>query len=221
MASVLLLSGGLDSLVASWASRENHPPQLALTFDYGQRSATREIEAALCIAAEMDVRHRLIKLPWMQRLTPEQIAGPSGDLSAATDDSVWVPARNAVFISIAAAHAEALDCDTIVCGFNAEEAATFPDNSPEFVRRLDAMLELATRNAPKVISPTLDLTKREIVALGVELGAPLHLTWSCYGAGPEHCWACPSCRKLRAGLDDAGYRERWLELKRAPEGSEG
>ena len=215
MSSVVLLSGGLDSLVAAWAARESHPPRLALTFDYSQRAAARELEASLCIAAEMGVEHRLVKLPWMARLMPTSLGDPASDLAAADDASVWVPARNAVFIAIAAAHAEALDCDTIICGFNAEEAATFPDNSPEFVRRSDAMLELATRNHPRVHSPTLDLTKREIAALGVELGTPLQLVWSCYGAGPEHCWECPSCRRLREALMQTGQLERWSGLRRS------
>lgn len=218
MASVVLLSGGLDSLVAAWAARETHPPRLALTFDYAQRAAAHETEAALCIAAEIGVDHRLVKLPWMARLMPASLGDPGSDLAAADDASVWVPARNAVFIAIAAAHAEALHCDTIICGFNAEEAATFPDNSPEFVRRCDAMLELATQNHPRLHAPTLDLTKREIAALGVEIGAPVHLTWSCYGSGPEHCWECPSCRRLRGALEDTGQLERWSELRR-PAGS--
>ncbi len=218
MSSVVLLSGGLDSLVAAWAARETHPPRLALTFDYSQRAATRELEASLRIAAEMGVEHRLVKLPWMARLMPASLGDPRSDLAAADDASVWVPARNAVFIAIAAAHAEALDCDTIICGFNAEEADTFPDNSPEFVQRSNAMLELATRNHPRVHSPTLELSKREIAALGLELGAPLHLGWSCYGAGPEHCWECPSCRRLREALEQTGQLERWSELRR-PGGS--
>ncbi|MFO8078870.1 MAG: 7-cyano-7-deazaguanine synthase QueC [Armatimonadota bacterium] len=219
MASVVLLSGGLDSLVAAWAAREQHPPRLALTFDYGQRAAPREIEAALCIAAEMGVDHRLVKLPWMSRLMPDALGDPKSDLADADDSSVWVPARNAVFISIAAAHAEALDCDTIICGFNAEEAATFPDNSPEFVRRCNEMLELGTQNHPTVISPTLDLTKPEIAALGVEIAAPLHLSWSCYAAGEEHCWKCPSCRRLRAALENAGLLDAWAEQRDAADGS--
>ena len=215
MASVLLLSGGLDSLVAAWDARDDHPPLLAITFDYGQRSACREIEAALRMAAEMGVDHRLIKLPWMKRLAPDDIANPSRDISSASDSSVWVPARNAVFISIAAAHAEAYDCDAIVCGFNAEEAATFPDNSAEFVRRTDAMLELATRNGPRVVCPTLTLTKREIVELGISSDAPLSLIWSCYSDAQEHCWRCPSCRRLRSALEEAGHLEQWSEQKRA------
>lgn len=213
MASVLLLSGGLDSLVAAYVARGEHPPLLALTFDYGQRAAAREIETALRVCADLDLTHRLVKLPWLARLTPAPLADPKRDLSAATDASVWVPARNAVFIAIAAAYAEAHDCDAIVCGFNAEEGASFPDNTPEFVARCDAMLELGARNAPKVIAPTINLTKPEIVRLGLAVGAPLHFVWSCYDAGPEHCWVCPSCRRLRAALEGAGHWERWAELR--------
>lgn len=218
MASVLLLSGGLDSVVASWAARADYPPTLGITFDYGQRAAPREIASALEVCADLNITHRLIKLPWLAKLTPPSVSDPDSDLAAATDRSVWVPARNAVFISIAASFAEALDCDAIICGFNAEEAATFWDNSPEFVRRFNAMLELATQNSPKVISPTLNLTKAEIVRLGLQVGAPLHLVWSCYGSGPEHCWQCPSCRRLRHALRTADYWEEWLELRHESRG---
>ncbi len=218
MASVVLLSGGLDSVVATWAARAEHPPILGITFDYGQRAASREIASALQVCADLNITHRLIKLPWLAKLTPPPVSDPDADLAAATDRSVWVPARNAVFLSIAASFAETLDCDAIICGFNAEEAATFPDNSPEFVRRFDAMLELATRNAPKIVSPTLSLTKPEIVRLGLQLGAPLHLVWSCYGSGPEHCWRCPSCRRLRDALHEVEYWEEWLELRHGSRG---
>lgn len=218
MPAVVLLSGGLDSAVNLKQALDETGVALALTFDYGQRAAARELRTALEVCADLGAGHQLIKLPWLAKLAPPSVADPASDLSAATDQSVWVPARNAVFISIAASFAEALGCEAIVCGFNAEEAASFPDNSPEFVRRCDAMLALATRNAAKVISPTLELSKPEIVRLGAELGAPLHLVWSCYGAGPEHCWECPSCRRLRAALQDAGRWETWLELRRGLEG---
>lgn len=214
MAAVILLSGGLDSVVSAYAARDEHRPELAITFDYGQRAAARELEAALRVAADLGVDHRLIKLPWLARLAPAAVTDPEADLAAATDATVWVPARNAVFISIAAAHAEALDCEAIVCGFNAEEGQAFLDNTPEFVTRADALLELATRNAPRVVAPTLSLTKPEIVQLGVRIGAPLQLTWSCYGAGPEHCFKCPSCRRLRDALQAGGIWESWQAQRR-------
>jgi len=214
MGAVILLSGGLDSVVSAYAARDEHQPELAITFDYGQRAAARELEAALRVAADLGVDHRLIKLPWLARLAPAAVTDPGADLAAATDATVWVPARNAVFISIAAAYAETLECEAIVCGFNAEEGDAFPDNTPEFVTRADALLELATRNAPRVVAPTLNLTKLEIVQLGVSIGAPLQLTWSCYGDGPEHCFECPSCLRLRDALQAAGIWESWQAQRR-------
>lgn len=214
MGAIVLLSGGLDSAVSAYAARQQHPPELAITFDYGQQAAAREIEAALCVAADLDVRHRLIKLPWLGRLAPAALTDPSADLAGSDDAGVWVPGRNAVFVSIAAAFAEALECEAIICGFNAEEASAFPDNSAEFVERADALLALATRNAPRVVAPTLGLTKPEIVRLALELAVPLHLTWSCYGAGPAHCLQCPSCRRLRAALEAAGAWEAWRAQRR-------
>jgi 7-cyano-7-deazaguanine synthase len=80
------------------------------------------------------------------------------------------------------------------------------------------MLELATQNRPQVHSPTIDLTKREIAALGVEIGAPLHLTWSCYGDGPTHCWECPSCRRLQGALRESGHWEQWAEQQPPADG---
>jgi len=216
MAAVVLLSGGLDSVVSAYAARQEHSLELTITFDYGQRAAARELEAALCVAAELGVLHRLIKLPWLARLSPTAMTDPAAPLGQATDATIWVPARNAVFVSIAAAFAEALGCQAIVCGLNAEEGRTFPDNSAQFVERADALLALATRNAVHVVAPTLELTKPEIVQLGMQLGAPLHLVWSCYGGGPEHCFECASCRRLQEALRAAGAWEPWQAQRRCP-----
>ena len=220
MGSVILLSGGLDSVVAAYASRREHAPELALTFDYGQRAAAMELRAAQSVAAKLGVEHRLVELPWLAEISGASITDAASDPALDTDASVWVPARNAVFLSIAAAFAESMDCDAIVCGFNAEEAAEFADNSAEFVRRFNDALELGARNAPKIVSPTLALTKVEIVRLGAELGAPLHLVWSCYGAGPEQCGQCPSCRRLCAALRLAGQWESFVELSTSMRGQE-
>lgn len=213
--SVLLLSGGLDSVVAAWAARREYPPGVALTFDYGQRAAVREHEAALSVAALLEVPHQFIKLPWLAKISGASITDPHRMPAADTDASAWVPARNAVLVSIAAAFAESCGHEAIVCGFNAEEAEQFPDNSAEFVARMNRTLELGTRNQVRVIAPTLALTKAEIVRWGSELGAPLHLIWSCYGAGEEHCWQCPSCRRLRTALEGAGQWDRFVEQRAA------
>jgi 7-cyano-7-deazaguanine synthase len=120
-----------------------------------------------------------------------------------------VPNRNGVFIAIAAAHAEAAGLRRVVVGFNREEGATFPDNTPEFVARTNAALALSTLSTVEVVNPVGALDKVEIVRRGREAGAPLGLVWSCYHGEPEPCGACESCRRLFRALDAAGAREHY------------
>jgi 7-cyano-7-deazaguanine synthase len=214
---ISLLSGGLDSVVATWAARAEHEVVTALTLDYGQRAAERETEAARRVAAKLGCRHILVELPWLEELggsaltdqdanMPEPTAGGLDDPERAERSAaaVWVPNRNGVFLNVAAAYAEVLHCDAIICGFNAEEAATFPDNSPEFMETAERFFQFSTREGMTVLSPTVHLMKSEIVALGEGIGAPLEDVWSCYQGGETHCWRCESCQRLRRALNDSG-----------------
>ena len=205
---VSLLSGGLDSVVALAAAAREASPVLALTFDYGQPSARREIEAARKVAAHYSVRHEVVEMPWYARLLPEAFAG-SGDgvpepevPDAESARAVWVPGRNLVFVAVAAAWAEKLGASEVVAGFNAEEAATFPDNSAEFVRAATAALGFSSYGRVRLAAPLAGLDKRGIVRLGRELGAPLRLAWSCYRGGAAPCGRCESCRR-RAAAEQA------------------
>jgi 7-cyano-7-deazaguanine synthase len=213
MRAIALVSGGLDSLVATWATAAEHEVALALTADYGQRAAVQEIRAAAKQAEALLVPHRVVRLPWLgelggnaltdaSRALPQIAAAKLDDMQAATASAagVWVPNRNGVLLNVAGAFADALDCELIVCGFNAEEAATFPDNTPEFMLATDVALAFSTRVRARVHSPTAGLTKAEIVKLGEGLGAPLNLAWSCYEGGVNHCGECESCRRLRRAL---------------------
>jgi 7-cyano-7-deazaguanine synthase len=210
--TISLLSGGLDSVVATTAAAREGSVELALTFDYGQRAAPAEVRAARTVCGELSLRHRVVELPWLADVTatalvdrhvalPELAADELDDAAKtqASAAAVWVPNRNGVFINVAAAFAESLGCDAVVCGFNAEEGQTFPDNTPEFAAAASAALAYSTLNRVRVVSPTQDLTKVEIVALGLRLGAPLADVWSCYEPGPEPCGKCESClRSARA-----------------------
>ena len=100
--------------------------------------------------------------------------------------------------------ADALDYQHIILGLNREEGATFPDNTPAFAEAATRLLALSTLRRPRVESPTSTLTKPEIVQLGLRIGAPLELVWSCYDGGPSHCWRCESCVRLRRALEQAG-----------------
>ncbi len=141
MKSILLLSSGLDSTVAFKEAYDRSDKVLCVTFDYGQRARKREIGFAKAICRQFKVGHIIIELPWYNSFRGALTGGgeipklKSSDLdnlevTEKTAEQVWVPARNVVLLSIAAALAENHRFDTIVTGFDAEEAATFPDNTP-------------------------------------------------------------------------------------------
>lgn len=211
MKAVVLLSGGLDSVVAATLAAQELQLVLALTADYGQRAAAMEIAAARQVAACLGIAHEVVPLPWLGRIASDALTSPaktvpqpaSEDLDTAaaeaTAAAVWVPNRNGLLLNMAGVYAEALGCLRIVSGFNAEEAATFSDNSSGFVNAINVSLAYSTRLKVEVVSPTLEMTKVEIVRAGRAAGAPLDCLWSCYEAGPIPCRKCESClRSQRA-----------------------
>ena len=206
MKAVALLSGGLDSTVAFAIHAKD--TLLALTIDYGQRAATREITSARRTAARYKVPHRVLKLPWLSggALTDRSRRMPHPDLhnSMETRESaaaVWVPNRNGVFIAAAAALGEGLGASRIIVGFNREEAATFPDNSAHFLQATNKALEVSTRTSIQVESPTLPWDKKRIVAEAHKRHITLAGIWPCYEGGRTWCRKCESClRAARAGL---------------------
>jgi 7-cyano-7-deazaguanine synthase len=210
--SIVLLSGGLDSAVNFRCALNETTVALALTFDYGQRSAPREIERAGMMCRLHDVPHRTVSLDWLADITQtalvnEEEALPSpGDLDdpvagRKTAEAVWVPNRNGVFINIAAAFAESAGASMIVVGFNAEEARTFPDNSPKFLSAANRFLSLSTLSRPKVVCYTTDLDKKGIVDLGRTIDAPLGYVWPCYRGGEDLCGHCESCLRFFRALE--------------------
>jgi 7-cyano-7-deazaguanine synthase len=210
-AAVALLSGGLDSGVALalWQSEGGHCV-LALTADYGQRAAARELDAAQRLAQMRGVPWRRLDLRWLGEvgraagcaltgdapLPPGTAAAPGDARSAA---AVWVPARNLVLAAAAAAFAEVAAAPHLLTGFNREEAVTFPDNSPRFVAAFNAALALGCGRTVEVTCPTLALDKTEIVAAARRLGLGPDAFWSCYDGGEHACGRCESCaRSARA-----------------------
>lgn len=206
--AVVLLSGGLDSAVNLAAAAAAGPVALALTFDYGQMAANREIEAAAAMALRYGVEHKIIRTPWLSSISsaltdrrlvmPEPETGDLDDPAAAIDSAaaVWIPNRNGVFVNVAAALAEQTGASDVVAGFNAEEAATFPDNGPDYVDAANRALVFSTQARVRIVCYTLELDKAAIVRLGRRLGAPLDLVWACYRGGVSMCGRCESCRRL-------------------------
>ena len=217
--SLILLSGGLDSVVSCACACEESDVLSALTFDYGQRAVRKEIEAAHECCRVLGVSHRVIPLEWLQDITTTALVDTSQkiprmrmeDLDRATDETgqhtktVWVPNRNGLFINIAAAFAESLSASLVVTGFNREEGDTFPDNSLQFVRAVNRSLQLSTLESVQVISFTQHLTKSEIVRLGLKRGAPLRSIYSCYLGENLMCGQCESCVRVKRAFSSTGH----------------
>lgn len=208
MKAIILLSGGLDSMVSTAiARRHGLKVVLALTFNYGQRAARREIAAAKKLCELWKIKHKVIKLPWLKKITSTALVSKRSDIpnflfrrtknkERRTAMAVWVPNRNALFINIAAAHAESLDAKLIVTGFNKEEAATFPDNSQKFVAAINTALKFSTLKTPKVVSYTQKMTKIDMVRYAIKNKLLLNLCWSCYKGGKKPCGVCESCARF-------------------------
>ncbi len=204
--SIVLLSGGLDSALNLALASRYRRPAMALTFDYGQRAAVREVRAAERLCRFYGVPYRVVKLPWLGELAPRAIVEAGAPLPSrrADVDAVWVPNRNGVFLAVAAAFAERLGSPAVVAGFNAEEAARFPDNSRAFVSASNRALRYSTRGRVRVVSYTSAADKAAIAEKAAALGVPLHYIYPCYGEGPRPCGRCTSCRAAAEALAHAG-----------------
>jgi 7-cyano-7-deazaguanine synthase len=213
--SVVLLSAGLDSTVNLAAAVRETEVVIAVTFDYGQKSALREVACAGEIAARYDVEHTVIGLDFLvdsgNALTgdlPVPLLAENDlsdrEITIASANAVWVPNRNGVFVNVGAAIAEKKQAGLVVAGFNAEEAATFPDNSRDFVDACNLALSFSTNGRVKLKSYTLDAAKPDIIELGLTLNAPLGHVWSCYFGEESMCGECESCLRFKRAARTAG-----------------
>lgn len=207
--SIALVSGGLDSLVSLACAVKERRVESVMFFDYGQRARESERVSSMHAANFFGLPFQDIDVRWLESLAPAGMqASGSGEGSLSTLEDVWIPNRNGVFVNIAAAYAERYRCDTIVTGFNREEAEEFPDNSVEYVERVNRALAMSTRNGVRVESFTIDLDKPAIIRMGIELKAPLSIIWSCYRSGERMCGTCASCQRLRAALESLPAPDR-------------
>ena len=140
--------------------------------------------------------------------------GLTGDEANASASAVWVPARNAIFVTIAAAYAESKHLDTIIIGCNSEEGTTFKDNSPEFVDSATSFLKFSTQNEVSVHAPLVHLDKKGIIERGVKNMAPLELVWSCYANSDKMCGECESCLRLKRALSNCGIENSGIQFLR-------
>jgi 7-cyano-7-deazaguanine synthase len=212
--AVVLLSGGMDSMVAAGLAREAGYRLLALTIDYDQRHRI-ELEAAARIAGRLGVERRIV-LPLDltgfggSALTAD-IAVPKAGVEAGVIPVTYVPARNAIFLSLCLGWAEAAGARDLFIGVNALDYSGYPDCRPEFIRAFEAMANLATRAGVEgdgftIHTPLIAMTKADIVREAARLGLDAGMSWSCYDPAPGllHCGLCDSCRLRARGFAEAG-----------------
>jgi len=206
---LVVCSGGMDSVTAAMhALTVDRRKPILLHFRYGCRAEAREIEAVERVASALGLEHLVIDLAAIKQIGGSTLtdarAPISGPIAGAESPNEWVPARNLVMLSLAAAICDARDIGHIYMGLNLEESAVYPDNTVEFYERLAVVLQLSTLRRPAINMPLARMMKWQIVRHAALLGAPIHLAWSCYRSGPLHCGRCGPCymrRQAHAMLD--------------------
>ena len=217
--AVALLSGGMDSCVTTAIAAERHgAANLALLHaGYGQRTQAREQQAFTDIADFYGVSRRLIvqldhfKAIGGSALTDERIRVPENALGAPGPGGgeipvSYVPFRNAHFLSVAVSWAEAIGAQAVYIGAVAEDSSGYPDCRPEYYKVFQELVRVGTRPEThiEIVTPVITMKKSEIIRRGLGLGAPLHLTWSCYQSEDAACGVCDSCLLRLRAFAEAG-----------------
>ena len=214
--AVVLLSGGLDSTTAAWLARASNYDLRALSFDYGQRHR-RELEAAARVAERLGARQQVARLN-LGDWGGSSLLG-AGDIPsqpAGGIPSTWVPARNLIFLSIAAGYAEVVGASAFYIGVSQVDYSGYPDCRAPFLDAFQRTADLASKQFVEqgisipVVAPFLHLSKAGIVRLGLTLGVDYALTWSCYQGGERPCGVCDSCRLRAAAFAELGLPDPLL-----------
>lgn len=218
MKAISVMSGGLDCTVATSVYAKTHEIH-AITFNYGQKSFESELKASREICEKMNWTHEVIDLPWLSEIsnsslnTDEEIPELSLDdlddveKSSESASNVWVPARNTVFTSIALSYAESIGAEIIIVGWNDEEGTTFPDNSKEYMESFNELINVGSPENIRIEAPCIDLNKEEIVKLGIEVQAPMELSYSCYKGAEKQCGVCESCMRRKRAFKNLGIED--------------
>jgi len=212
--AVVLVSGGMDSCVCAAIAHESY--RLAfLHVSYGQRTETRERQAFEAIANHYQVPHRLVsKLDHLRDIGSSSLTDPGipveqANLERTDIPTSYVPFRNAHLLSIATSWGEVLGAKALFIGAVAEDSSGYPDCRPEYYQAFNQLIRVGTRPETRleIVTPVIHMKKSEIVHTGNRLGAPLHLTWSCYQSGERACGRCDSCALRLRGFREAGIAD--------------
>lgn len=218
MIGVVLTSGGMDSCVTTAIAASECDEIALLHVSYGQRTELRELKAFNNIADFYNVERRLatsiahLAQIGGSSLTDRKIEVSQADLTSTEIPTSYVPFRNAHLLAIATSWAEVLGAGRVYIGAVAEDSSGYPDCRPEFYEAFQSAIEIGTKPETKIriITPVINLRKSEIVLLGIEIGAPLGLSWSCYRSENVACGECDSCALRLRGFKEAGLKDTIL-----------
>ncbi|MFZ0427174.1 MAG: 7-cyano-7-deazaguanine synthase QueC [Acidobacteriota bacterium] len=213
--AVCLVSGGMDSCVSAAVARSEGFETALLHFSYGQRTQHRELQAFRELADFWNVQLRMeIELPHFSRiggsaLTDSRIELPEGALDRPGIPVSYVPFRNANLLAAATSWAEVLEASRVYIGAVEEDSSGYPDCRETFFQAFNRVVREGTRpeTSIEIVTPLIHMTKKDIVLKGVELRAPLHLTWSCYQGEEVACGRCDSCLLRLRGFAAAGIED--------------
>ncbi|MDH7601125.1 MAG: 7-cyano-7-deazaguanine synthase QueC [Armatimonadota bacterium] len=216
--AVVLLSGGLDSATAAAVAKSEGYITYGLTFDYGQRHR-REIESSAAIARSLGFADHIIFPLDMRLITRSALTGqsqvpldrPHAEIGLQIP-ATYVPARNIVFLSLALAYAETIGSTDIFIGVSQVDYSGYPDCRLAFIEAFERMANTGTKSAVegapfRIRAPLINMSKAQIVCLGVQLGVDYSLTWSCYLGGRRACGRCDSCRLRLDAFEKAGLKD--------------
>ncbi len=213
--AIVLVSGGMDSCVTAAIAAVENTEVALLHISYGQRTESRERKAFTDIADFYGIEKRLdISIEYLAKiggssLTDKAIDVTEANLESSEIPSSYVPFRNANMLSIAVSWAEVIGAEAIYVGAVEEDSSGYPDCRPEFFEAFQKAIDTGTKPATKleIRTPIIHLSKAEIIKKGLELGAPLDLTWSCYRSETSACGTCDSCSLRLRGFRAAGVRD--------------
>jgi 7-cyano-7-deazaguanine synthase len=210
--AICLVSGGMDSCVTAAIAREENEELAFLHVSYGQRTEKREREAFAALADWYEVKYRLIaSFDYLARiggssLTDTTIAITEADLTSRAIPSSYVPFRNAHLLATAVSWGEVIKASAVYIGAVAEDSSGYPDCRPEFYAAFQEVIDVGTKPETRITirTPVIRMRKSEIVRTGLDLGAPLQLTWSCYRESERACGTCDSCALRLRAFREAG-----------------
>ncbi len=208
--AVCILSGGMDSTLASYIAKEAGYEIIALHFNYGQRTQNKELEAFRNICEDLQIKEKYeIDIPFFKQigasaLTDDNIAVPTEGVKPGVPIT-YVPFRNGIFLSIATAIAEKEEAQCLYIGVVEEDSSGYPDCTDSFINKMTSAINQGTKESTKleIKTPLVHMMKSDIVKKALELNVPLEHTWSCYKEEKEACGVCDSCRLRLNGFKEA------------------